>query len=56
MGESRFVPMSGYGHLTAVTAHDAMKERMLVIAGQHSHLLDKFAVRYALTSFGEKLK
>jgi methylglyoxal synthase len=36
----------------ALIAHDAMKERMLAIAEQHFHLLDKFAVRYATGTTG----
>lgn len=36
----------------ALIAHDAMKERMLAVAEEHFHLLDKFAARYATGTTG----
>ncbi|MES2106520.1 MAG: methylglyoxal synthase [Pseudomonadota bacterium] len=36
----------------ALIAHDAMKERMLVLAEQHFALLDKYAMRYATGTTG----
>ncbi|MES2073758.1 MAG: methylglyoxal synthase [Pseudomonadota bacterium] len=40
------------GEGIALIAHDAMKERMLVLAEQHFELLDQYAMRYATGTTG----